>query len=266
MDEREVVLRARRSAFHNIYGKEAVEAFCGDGAEVIESGESVAALCGEEKLVRIYWSIRDEKAIPSLLEQVRQRAGTQPLVSEIIYRENCRPTAIKSLLQAGMRQYSRLVYMTRIPVPPPPGGYPRCADNLHCKRAAIKDIDTIYQLLWETFDPLISHLPNHEQVKEHIQKGNAFVMRKHDKIISAALFQETGSQAKYLYQLVTVQEERGKGLAEALLNHELQRDGDQCVFSLWVEESNNSAINLYTKYGFVHSGRELSVLTDGCMR
>ena len=263
MDEREVAAQVRRSAFHNIYGKEAVEAFCGGSAEVIEAGESVAALYVEGKFARVYWSIQDEKAIPSLLEQVRKRAGAQPFVSEIIYRENRRPPAIERFIQAGMRQHCQLVFMTRTPAPPCTEARPQYTKNGHCERAVIEDTDTIYQLLWGTFDPLISHLPNREQVKSYIHNGHTLVVRSDHKIISAALFQEAGRQAKYLYQLVTVRAERGKGLAGALLDHELRQTGDKCAFSLWVEASNSSAINLYAKYGFVRSGRELSILTDG---
>ena len=261
MNQQELTLQMKTACFHNAYGGDAVRAFCGGGNLVAEKG-STAALCDEGGFIRVYWAVQQEEDFTPLYEKAAQKANGKPFISEIVYRMD-QPSAAQRLIRAGMEEYSRLVYMTRTPdrVSNTGGGYCSHAIDSPCnEKAVIEDIDTIYQHLWDMFDPLVSHLPSRTQLKRYIQNGEAAVVRVGQKIGAFALFQELGAQATYIYQLATVPDERGKGLAGTLLHNELRQFGRQRAFSLWVEERNRAAAALYTKYGFAPAGRRLTIL------
>lgn len=264
MDRAELSEQMRRAFFHNIYGNDAVEAFVGNDAHVVKHGQSAAALHDEGNFIRTYWYIESDTSLAPLCEKVRKTAQEKPFISEIIYPKVRPPEAIQCFLRADLREYSHLIYMTRTPAPLM--YRPSCqrdADQLRCERAGIQDTDAIHQLL-ESFDPLVSHLPDQARITDHILNGEVAIIRGGSglKILSAAFFQKKGMKTRYLYQIVTAPDARRRGLAGKLLEHELEQFGCQYVFSLWVEEENVHAVDLYEKCGFVDNGRRLTILRN----
>ena len=142
------------------------------------------------------------------------------------------------------------------------GIFTQCWHNLEicCEKAKLDDVEAIYQLLWKNFDSLISHLPNYAQITDLINKEEINVLRLNGKIAVVAIFQVMGKCSKYWYQLITAPDYRGQGLADCLLLNELSQNSSCYSYSLWVEKSNDKAMNMHKKHGFIDTGRELIIL------
>lgn len=219
MNKAELIPKMRSARFHNIYGEDAYQAFSGGDVCILQEKQSAAALSDEGKFMRTYWCIQDHAEVFPLCEKIKQASCGKPFVSEVIYREDSPPETIQSFIRAGLEEYAHLVYMTRKPAPlTHTSRCPWDVEKLCCARADVKDIDALYQLLAESFDPLISHLPTRTQITDCIQAGGVSIVQGDgDKICSAALFEKTGSQTQYLFQLVTAPDERKKGWPECCL-------------------------------------------------
>jgi len=246
-----IALRIQTARFHNIYSREILHMENGD-KQVIERNESFAILCREPSVLRVYWSVQDEADIPELYGAVRRSANGQPFVSEFIFQRQL-PEILHVFRQSGMEDHCRMSFMVR-----KAGPLESYVDPM-CIFAGPIDAQPIFQLLWDGFDPLISHLPTLEEIYSMILKNEIVVIRVEEEVAALAIFQKTGKTI-YLYELISAPKFRGKGMAKKLLSSKLAYYGKQYAFSLWVNEKNTAAVSLYRKYGFFESGRKLIVM------
>lgn len=129
-----------------------------------------------------------------------------------------------------------------------------------CTKALLSDADEVYRILWDGFDARVSHLPSRSATEEMIAAGEVSLIKEGDKILALAIFRKTGTVSKYLYQIYTLPQYRRKGLGKRLITEELVKDGADNVYSLWVEDWNKAAIELYEQTGFSSSDRHTIIL------
>lgn len=108
----------------------------------------------------------------------------------------------------------------------------------------------IHQYLCEEFDELYENIPSLMKVREFVLEKQVLVIRsKSGDIRSFLIFQNRGnsSELKYLWVSKSM---RGRGAGRAILETYLYRNLTCTTLTLWVMESNSTAIKLYTKVGY----------------
>ena len=112
-----------------------------------------------------------------------------------------------------------------------------------------KDIDGIKELFEETFDPISERIPSEKQLLNYIINNQILVI-KNDNVIAGCAVIEIQKKTMYLKHLVTNISFRNQGVATRLLNQSFFLAKDCMRFILWVKVDNESAINLYKKFGY----------------
>lgn len=119
--------------------------------------------------------------------------------------------------------------------------------------ANIADAEQVYQLLWETFDSKISHLPDLCEVKEAINLKQFVVCKDvSGKIVS--VLQEVVSPKKYYFNQVINKGDKIKfhQMIKCCL-YQYHQSGGKYAYS-WVEEKNIASLKFFGKYGFQPDG------------
>lgn len=112
-----------------------------------------------------------------------------------------------------------------------------------------KDIDGIKELFEKTFDPICERIPTEKQFLNYVENNQILFIKK-DNVIAGCAIIEIQKKTMYLKHLVTNISFRKQGIATRLLNQAFFLAKDCMRFILWVKTNNESAINLYRKFGY----------------
>jgi ribosomal protein S18 acetylase RimI-like enzyme len=201
---------------------------------------------------RAFFHVRSLDAISEMSACMRM-ATAKPIICELILRCSDANGTIVTFRDAGWSSYAELTYMTAHPKAVECGSY-------KTEKARLDDVDILYELLYSTFDQMISHLPDRKTLCLSIQNGDVDVIRVDDCLGAFAIWQKTGVRTLYLYQLVVAPNFKRKGLAKCLLATAFARMKDpRSTVSLWVDKQNDSAIRLYESLGYTCQTRKLII-------
>lgn len=115
------------------------------------------------------------------------------------------------------------------------------------------DTDDIYNLLWETFDTRISHLPNHLELKQMINRKEFIIHRNNYMKIDSLLQYQISPKSYYVNQIIN---HGDKVIFHNMVKYTLQDyiiKGGKYAFA-WVEENNVASLNFFLKYGITADG------------
>ena len=143
---------------------------------------------------------------------------------------------------------------------------PTHTSRIEVRRAIPADLDALVALEQHTFD---SDRLSRAQYRRHLGSDSALVLVADGAGPSlagaAVVFFRKGSVVARLYSLATAAEERGKGVASALMTAatEAARDRGCRVLRLEVRADNVAAIGLYERLGYRRIGRLPAYYDDG---
>lgn len=182
-------------------------------------------------------------SIDTLCESLQKASFRNELLSIDIL--GAKENAVKNaLVNIGFYEYKSLYRMCHIGYPPQ-YEMEKIADV-----ATIKDIDAIYHIINQTFDPLSEQIPTKGELALAISKKEILIFRAESKIKGLILF-ELSKLNMYLrfwwVDKMYRNQHIGAFLYHSLMN--LARDTKRQI--LWVISTNDNAINRYKHYGYI---------------
>ena len=115
-------------------------------------------------------------------------------------------------------------------------------------------VDVILELLYNTFNAYVSHLPNREQLKNLIKSKLVFTAVKNNTIAGVICLENIGKNGKYLYHIMVDEKFRRQGISKKLASYAFEKYKNDSLFISWVESNNASSIALHHELGFKEDG------------
>ena len=130
--------------------------------------------------------------------------------------------------------------------------FPKMLDAVYAVRG---DLDFIYSMLTEQFDPMSDHIPTRPELEEIIEAKQVLKINISETIGGVLLFEDFGKRS-YLRALCVHPGHRHSSLGQSLLTEYLiaHSSDSTSLFYLWVDAANSIAIKLYDKYGYRSDG------------
>lgn len=112
------------------------------------------------------------------------------------------------------------------------------------------------QEIWQNNLDIYSYpLPNSAEMHTILSSKQVFTIYEKDKTPIAALQLQQNGTTGIISHVVVDRNYRNRGLSKTLLRYCIQASCNLYRYHLWVEETNQPAINLYKSCGFVFDGR-----------
>lgn len=114
--------------------------------------------------------------------------------------------------------------------------------------------ENILDLLYNTFDEYVSHLPDRQYLLNLIKSKLVFLAFKEDNIVGIICLENVGNNGKYLYQIMVDKKFRGQGIAKKLASYAFEKYQGNALFISWVESNNVNSMKLHHELGFKEDG------------
>lgn len=218
--------------------------------------KSIFLFSYEDNFYRMYFYVSDLeqfKNIKNYLENIEA-----PVVVEIIGRRNQIENIIASFVDVGFSIYDVLSQWRSNNIIC--DDFVRICGNIRFQTAVIEDTKEINNLLINSFDKYVSHLPNIQTIQNLIDKEQVYLAKDDDNIVSLILLESIGKFGKYLYQIVTQEKYKGKHIGWNLAKFAYSHYKDNNNFTSWVQDNNAASAYLHSKLGMVKSDLKTIVL------
>lgn len=117
-----------------------------------------------------------------------------------------------------------------------------------------KDVDEIYELLYGSFDVLSDHLLTKEELNQSLISHRVIKICKNGELAGILISEKHGVKS-YLRALCVNAKYRNMDIGFSLMGNYINMHRKESKsFYLWVESTNQSAINLYEKFGYQSDG------------
>jgi len=129
--------------------------------------------------------------------------------------------------------------------------------NAHIKIANTKyEASYVCDLFASQLDIYTGDLKTQKEINKYIENGNILCAYYNDNLCGALQF-EIKNKVNWLGHLAVDLHYRGNGIASLLVENYLKIGvaKSDTRFQLWVINSNESAVNLYKKFRFTHTGK-----------
>lgn len=222
-----------------------------DIEQFYENENGISFLINDKGVNRVYFISNKPESLHELLEDYPEGTGI-----EIIGRDLDEAMEV-ALRESGYEPFeiflrasnTKLIetYDQRIPEK-----YEGIDCLQYVQNAETKHADEIYNLLWETFTPLVSHLQDKEQLKEQILQER-IVVSKENGVLTALLTYEFQGKKLYMEHAVN----HGSGiLMHSLYFTTLKKAADVGINYVytWMREDNVRALGFARRYGIVPDG------------
>lgn len=127
-----------------------------------------------------------------------------------------------------------------------------------------EDSSEIYNIISNNFNKYSEHIPPLEEIKDAINKYTILIKKEKDKIVALSFHDKIGFSSIHRYLFVD-KNFRGQKLGTKIL----KKYFDECKtikkFMLWVELSNNKAINIYEDLGYKYDNLIDIIMIKGYM-
>lgn len=120
-------------------------------------------------------------------------------------------------------------------------------------QAVLEDAESVKDKLWEVFDPRISHLPDLDEVRDSIVKGEITIYKENDSGIITLLQSVVEPKCFYINQVYNASD---KKIIHAIMLSRLKQyvdKGGRYLYA-WVEETNIASCKFHRKYDLSHDG------------
>lgn len=245
-----------RCLSNNFFAVEEMKAYSKQPESMLLCNENAIALvCEDLGVTRLYFYLSDGRgasALRELMEQIPRR----PVVADCVGRQAQVDALSQALCGAGFSVYAQM-------------GRLRAGKTINCPDisgvgtdiyAIPEDVDEILDGLWEIFDPLVSHLPNRELLLKLIEQKLVVRLKKDGKIVAVICMKRVGKKGIYCYQVYVSPAQRKKGYSRLVFQTAVNCFRNCQPFTIWVEDSNTVAAELYHSFGFVSDGLRNTIL------
>lgn len=220
--------------------------------EVYNSLQSILILKQENNVLRLLFYTLDFSDLKQLLEE--SLPSEQEYILEIVARE--KTLYRKELLNMGFTVFAQMLRMSVKDISPlflPGRTFVESYDDLLAEQALLEDVPALWDKLWEIFDTRVSHLPDKEDLKEAVMRGEFCICRGKDSEILAFLQSVMEPRSFYINQVFNG---GGKKLIHSIMHKRLTeycQRGGRYVYA-WVDENNQASLRFHEKYGLRPDG------------
>ena len=175
-----------------------------------------------------------------------------PAVAEFVFQENmteAQDAQAHCLQQMGFRlgRESGRMYLD--------AGRVFAEETGPAETAVEADIDGVFAIIEENFDPLYAYIPGRDDLLAAIREKRVFVIRKNG-VPAAVLHAETQKGLASIRHLAVSKNCRTLGCGRRLVSmYHGAFQNEVRGFFHWVDKANTAAIRLYTKFGYSFDGR-----------
>lgn len=113
----------------------------------------------------------------------------------------------------------------------------------------IKHSSELLQLMNSTFDMFVDHIPDEAELKKLIMSNSVICIKENENICGFVIFEDK-LKTSYIRMVCVGEKYRRRGIGSRLMNMYFNIHRDMTGFSLWYDTTNQSARELYDKYGY----------------
>lgn len=198
---------------------------------------------------KIYYFIKNSDHLSAeVLKKIQEPLKQYPnLIAEVVTKESQRDSNI--LERLGFIPYKKYIRKQML----------ASSWNKHKTAASVKiaderDLDDIFQLLYETFDIMSDYLVSREELLIFITLSHVLKISIDNKIAGVLLF-ETHGKKSYLRALCVSNRFTGQKIGLSLMEDYIERNIKETkLFYLWVMSTNKTAVHLYEELGYEDDG------------
>lgn len=176
---------------------------------------------------------------------------SEPVVLDVLGKESALASWGDCFAPAGLRPYSRLQRMGRIPAPGSP--IAEAPAEVSVTAASTGDAVSILALLEDLFDQFADQLPELHEIEAAIGNQQVLTVKSNGSLAAALFFETQGLTSSIRFWAVSKQFQSrhfGAALMRTYfsLHHAVRR------FNLWVAVDNQNAVQKYQHYGYSADG------------
>jgi len=193
---------------------------------------------------RVYHFAADLEALSAVLRSFSGLLNASDvLVADLVGRPLDLEPVTGIYRDSGFSDHNCLVRMTRIAASEVVEVEPDVAF------AGPADVESAAAFLCRLLDPLTDQIPDEDEIREAIARGNLIVVRRGNSVGGLLLFETVGvtSHLRYWYVDDTA---RSQGIGARLIRQFFRLTGSSRRWILWVVSDNSDAIAKYRHYGF----------------
>lgn len=191
------------------------------------------------------------------LKELAQKIPNKPLVVDCIGKATQMGELLTALCGAGFKPYAELSRWKSGQINFI--SYPSFIDDSF--RVAIKeDCDRILQILYDIFDPFVSHLPSREKLLSLIEDKLVFCAISDESIIAVVCLEKVGKKAIYSYQDAVLQQYQSTGIGMLLLQFAFYQFRECTQYTSWSEDKNHASNRMHKALGMSYDGLKDHVL------
>jgi len=190
------------------------------------------------------------------------RLKTEPVVVDLVGREDALDCLVEAFREAGFKGYQRLFRMARIDQA---GALTAVPSDPRVVVAGPMDCQSIEEVLLQSFDRRAEQIPLLYEIEAAVRSGQIWVARAEGALAGLLYFETHGLTSTLRYWLVAA-DFRGQRFGSELMRRYFEASNAVRRFLLWVVADNHDAISKYEHYGFLPDGLVDIVLANEIIR
>lgn len=255
MIEFEIKLRELMDSYIDLYSNTYISKY---KLEQFICENTTVTLCDTQYLVIIYWENEIRKmyyigtltGIEDLLFKVKNDKSYAQVIVELLGDYQAVEVQAKIFANMGICQlgrYSRWKASRILKL------VPRIEMNVSVEKAEEKEIDTIMEVINETFDKRMDHLPSKDELVQMIESGLVFVLCYQEECIGVLCIKRLKNQYMYLFLEAIRNKYIDTGVGILFLQKVFEAFND-CKYVSWTNDSNNRSNHMHEYFGFKRDG------------
>lgn len=219
----------------------------------IGSPECVLLIHNEGQFARLFYAAAN---LESLSHAIGAFRFDGILSIDIVTKEEV-PSELNVFLNNGYDNRRHLFRMVRI------GKFnAKNIDDKNIETATLQDVESVHDLLMQSFDPLSEQIPSETELQSFIANKGILLYKEKERIIGLLIYQVIGVNWYLRYWLI-IPQYRGLHVGSKMFNYALSKHTSSKRQMLWVVADNENAIEKYTHYGFKRDRLNDYVITKG---
>ncbi len=220
--------------------------------ELYNSAGSLLLVKQESSVLRLFFFTLDFSDLKQLMED--SLASDREYMLEIVAKDKV--LYRNELLDMGFDVFAQMLRMSVKDISPlfqNGSAFVEAYDEQLVEQARPEDVPALLDKLWHIFDTRVSHLPDEEELKSAILRGEFCLCREKDSDIRAFLQSVMEPRSFYINQVYNGGE---KKLIHSIMHKRLAeyyQQGGRYVFA-WVDEKNQASLRFHEKYGLKPDG------------
>ena len=206
-------------------------------------GETLFIVRKDKDFWNVFYSTTSLEQLGCDLKTLMAENNEQVMMFDVVGREvQCQPV-VTMMKEAGCKEATSLVRMTRLTVPM------EYNSDSSIRFATEKNLTDISHWLHEYFDAHTEQIPYDEELMDYIRQGHVLVCEEFGEMAGFLIY-EINATTLYLRYWFTHPDFRNKKVGSRLLRRFFEEGKDTKRQLFWVIRTNENAIVRYKHYGF----------------